>query len=129
MSRYLLEQLPRVAATYLVTPLAFSQVKAWLNESVFASAVGTTELISALETGFDLTLSQLDGLITLRPGDQALVISLSFGVLLAYAEGKIPPLPEDWRSFALTVAADEKQPERAIRELALADDLLQGDAI
>ena len=33
----------------------------------------------------------------LAPGDEALLIELSFPVLVAWAEGKIPPLEEDWR--------------------------------
>ncbi len=41
--------------------------------------------------------------MSLRTGDEAVLISLSFGVLLASVQGNFPPLPEDWRCSLLLV--------------------------
>ena len=64
--------------------------------------------------------------MTLHPGDETLLITLSFGVLLAWAEGQIVPLAEDWRCVLLTVeaAAAVSSP---LRQVALAGDLLSSE--
>lgn len=62
-------------------------------------------MISAIKEGLGIALCQSKTRVTLRPGDEALLIGLSYGVLLAWAEGNIPPLPEDWRCLLLTVEA------------------------
>ncbi|HYO81403.1 MAG TPA: hypothetical protein VES20_08390 [Bryobacteraceae bacterium] len=41
--------------------------------------------------------------MSLAEGDEALLISLSFSVLLAWAEGGIPPVADDWRCLLLQV--------------------------
>jgi hypothetical protein len=105
MGRFLIEHLPRAAATYNVRPLDHGEAKAWICQSSFQSLVRTTELIAAIHSGMGIKLEQADGAIALRPGDEAVLISLSYGVLLASAQGNIPPLPEDWRFSLLTVGA------------------------
>lgn len=122
MSRFVIEHLPRSPATYVAAPLDYEQVKAWIQHSGFISLVRTTELISAIEAGAGVKLTQSDTSVALRPGDEALLITLSFGVLIAWAEGKIPPLPEDWRCLLLTVEAPHKT-LHPVQELAVAEDL------
>jgi hypothetical protein len=56
-----------------------------------------------VSTGMGITLDQTDTSIALGPGDEAVLISLSYGVLLAWAQGNIPPLGEYWRCSLLTV--------------------------
>jgi hypothetical protein len=116
MSRFVIEHLPRTAATYRVVPLEHEQAKAWMEESELASLIRTTELIAAIEAGMSVTSNQTDISMALGPGDEALLITLSFGVLLAWAEGKILPLQEDWRFFLLTVeSAHPLSPARVQR--------------
>ena len=103
MSHFVIEHLPRVAAHYRVEPLDYKQAVSWLSRRNLTSLVRTTELISAIQAGTGLTLTQADDLMRLAPGDEALLIGLSFGVLLAWAEGKIPPLEEDWRCLSVRV--------------------------
>jgi len=103
MTRFVIEHLPRTAARYQAVPADYKQAKEWLQQSGLVSLVRTTELISAIEAGLKVALTQADTSRTLRQGDEALLIGLSFSVLLAWAEGKIPPVEEDWRCFRLTV--------------------------
>jgi hypothetical protein len=122
MGRYVMEHLPRAAARYQVTPLDHAQAKRWLQEANTVSLVRTTEMIAAIRAGLEITLVQSADSIELRSGDEALLITLSFNVLLAWAEGELVPLPEDWRCASLTVqdAADGLSP---VRELAVAEDV------
>ena len=103
MQRFAIEHVPRTLARYQVTPVDYVQARAWLAAGDVISLVRTTELLSAVAAGFGIALEQSDTLMMLAPGDQALLISLSFSVLLACAEGNIVPLDEDWRCLLLTV--------------------------
>jgi hypothetical protein len=105
MARFVIEHLPRRTATYHVSPLNHAEAKAWIEASSCHSLVRTTELIAAISSGMGITLDQADSSIALRPGDEAVLISLSYGVLLACAQGNIPPLAEDWRCSRLIVEA------------------------
>jgi hypothetical protein len=60
-------------------------------------------MIAAVQAAMSFPLSQSDLPVTLQPGDEALLITLSFSVLLAWAEDNIAPLPEDWRCILLRV--------------------------
>lgn len=110
MSRFVIEHLPRTPASYRVTPLAYGEGRTWLRDFSGVSLVRTTELIAAIESGIGVTLTQSDASMSLRPGDEALLISTSFGVLLACAQGGITPLPEDWRFSLLIVESDDQDP-------------------
>jgi hypothetical protein len=110
MRRFVIEHLPRLAASYQVLPLDYSQARSWLQQPDIVSLVRTTELISAIEAGLGVSLVQSDASIALRNGDEALLIGLSFGVLLAWAEGKIAPLAEDWRCLSLIVRSSSGDP-------------------
>ena len=103
MGRYAIEHLPRAAATYRVTPLDYTEARSWLTSGATTSLIRTTELIGAVRAGFEYPLEQSDASKSLRPGDEALLICLSFSVLLAWAEGDILPMPEDWRCLLLRV--------------------------
>ena len=110
--RFVIEHLPRSAARYDAVPLSYREVKAWLQNPHFTSLVRTTELISAIEAGMRIPLKQADKRMTLSPGDEALLIGLSFSVLLAWVEGNIKPLPDDWRCFRLRVKGPgDSQPD------------------
>jgi hypothetical protein len=98
-----MEHLPRSAARYQAVPVDHARAKEWLQQPDLVSLVRTTELISAINAGLGVLLGQAATSRTLRPGDEALLIGLSFSVLLAWAEGKIPPVEEDWRCILLTV--------------------------
>ena len=65
----------------------------------------------------------------LFPGDEALLITLSYGVLLAWAEGKIAPLPEDWRCFSLTVKAPPVTLPVPVLEAAIEGDLSSTEVV
>jgi hypothetical protein len=69
--------------------------------------IRTTEIISAVQTAMSFPLSQSDAPVALQPGDEALLITLSFSVLLAWAEDNIAPLREDWRCILLSVRHPE----------------------
>lgn len=116
MRRFAIEHLPRAAATYHVTPLAFSQARTWLGAGELTSLIRTTELIGAIGAGFGCSLQQSDTSMSLAPGDEALLISLSFSVLLAWAEGDIVPVADDWRCLLLEV----DQPRREASPLSVA---------
>jgi len=103
MSRFLMEHLPRAGAVYKVTPLDHPEATAWLKKGEFVSAVRTTEMIEAIQSAMNLTLTQSATPVALEPGDEALMITLSFGVLLAWAEERMAPLPGDWRCTLLEV--------------------------
>src|SRR4051812_27824663 len=105
MRRFLMEHLPRASAVYQATPLDYPEAAAWLGEGEFVSAVPTTEMIDAIQSAMDVALTQSAMPVSLEPGDEALLITLSFGVLLAWAEEKMAPLPEDWRCILLKVQA------------------------
>ena len=102
--RFAIEHLPRTLATYRVTPVDYNSARTWLADGDFTSLVRTTELAGAISAGLGVTLAQADASMALRPGDEALLICLSFSVLLAWAEGGIVPLEEDWRCLLLQVA-------------------------
>jgi hypothetical protein len=123
MSRFLIEHLPQAPAAYTVAPLSFQDWQTWVQHSLFVSLIRTTEMISAIESTAGITLHQADHYMSLRPGDEAVLVTLSFGVLLAFAEGQIPPLPEDWRCLLLTVASPaEPVPELMTEALVLEDE-------
>lgn len=93
MGRYVMEHLPRATATYDVTPVSWDQANLWLEQSSVISAVRTTEMITAIRAGMDVELAPPPSTVAIRPGDEALLITLSFGVLPAWAEQNIAPLP------------------------------------
>lgn len=105
MRRFVIEHLPRSSARYAVRPVDFAAAREWLAGGDLSSLVRTTELIGAIREGFGLALEQSDASMALSEGDEALLISLSFSVLLAWAEGGIVPLEEDWRCLLLRVDA------------------------
>lgn len=107
MSRFVMEHLPRAAAVYDVTPLEYEEAKQWLHKRHPVSIIRTTEMIAAVQAALGYTLSQSDASVALQPGDEALLITLSFSVLLAWAEDNIAPLPEDWRCISLRVRLPE----------------------
>lgn len=121
-----MEHLPRAAATYAVTPLDCEQAKRWIQQANAVSIIRTTEMIGAIEASMGVTLMQSAMPVALRPGDEALLITLSFGVLLAWAEGQITPLPDDWRCAVLTVQAP-RDVSSPIREVAMAEDILSDE--
>ena len=102
-----MEHLPRTAALYEVTPLEYEEAKQWLQKGNPVSIIRTTEMIAAVQAALGFTLSQSDASVVLQPGDEALLITLSFSVLLAWAEDNIVPLPEDWRCISLRVRPSE----------------------
>lgn len=115
MGRFVMEHLPRVTATYDVSPVNWEQAKLWLEQSSVISAVRTTEMITAIKAGLDVELAPSPLTVAIHPGDEALLITLSFGVLLAWAEQNIAPLPEDWRCMLLSVQTrSELQPSNAV---------------
>jgi hypothetical protein len=77
-----MEHLPRAIATYDVNPVNWGQAKLWLEQSGLISAVRTTEMITAIRAGMDVELTPSPSTVAIRPGDEALLITLSFGVLL-----------------------------------------------
>ena len=105
MGRYVMEHLPRATATYEVSPVNWDQAKQWLKKRDVVSAVRTTEMTTAIKAGMGVELTPSPSTVAIRPGDEALLITLSFGVLLAWAEQDIAPLPEDWRCTLLRVQA------------------------
>ncbi len=110
-----MEHLPRVTATYDVNPVNWDQAKLWLEQSSVISAVRTTEMITAIKAGMDFELTPSPSTVAIHPGDEALLITLSFGVLLAWAEQDIAPLPEDWRCMLLKLQArSELRPSNAL---------------
>ena len=82
----------------------YEQAKLWLQQPDLVSIIRTTEMIAAIEAGMGIKPLQSADQVALHPGDEALLTTLSFGVLLAWAEGQIVPLAEDWRCALLTVA-------------------------
>ncbi len=102
-----MEHLPRTAALYEVTPLEYEEAKQWLQKGNPVSIIRTTEMIAAVQAALGFTLSQSDASVVLQHGDEALLITLSFSVLLAWAEDNILPLPEDWRCISLRVRPSE----------------------
>lgn len=105
MKRFVIEHLPRSSARYVVNPVDFAAAREWLSGGQVTSLVRTTELIGAIRGGLGVALEQSDASMALREGDEALLISLSFSVLLAWAEGGIVPLEDDWRCLMLRVDA------------------------
>ncbi|HEY1212380.1 MAG TPA: hypothetical protein VGE93_01985 [Bryobacteraceae bacterium] len=115
MGRFVIEHLPRATATYEVNPVSWGQAKLWLQQSSVISAVRTTEMMTAIKAGMDVALAPSPSTVVISPGDEALLITLSFGVLLAWAEQNIAPLPEDWRCTVLRVQSrSELQPSNAL---------------
>jgi hypothetical protein len=115
--RFAIEHLPRTLATYQVSPLEFNDARAWLGADDVISLVRTTEMIGAIRAGFGLSLEQSDTSMALRPGDQALLITLSFSVLLAWAQGNLAPRSDDWRCLLL----DVQTPSNAISTMSAAE--------
>ncbi|MFL6449747.1 MAG: hypothetical protein ACJ746_19005 [Bryobacteraceae bacterium] len=105
MRRVVMEHLPRVEAMYAVTPVDSDQAKQWLTETNVVSAVRTTEMLTAMKAGMGVELSPSPSAVELRTGDEVLLVTLSFSVLLAWAEQNIAPLPEDWRCMLMRVQA------------------------
>src|SRR4051794_14339592 len=126
MGRFVMEHLPRAAAAYEVTPLEYERAKLWLDEANAVSMIRTTEMIAAIKSGMGISLQQSDEPVSLRPGDEALLITLSFGVLLAWAEENMAPLPEDWRCALLRVRTpgDVSGPET---QMAIAEQLASNE--
>ena len=106
--RFAIEHLPKTSATYQVTPVEYNEARRWLAGGEFVSLIRTTELIGAIEAGLGASLEQADQSTAMRSGDEALLISLSFSVLLAWAEGHIAPLEADWRCLILRVAGPDE---------------------
>jgi hypothetical protein len=102
--RFAIEHLPKTPATYQVTPADYSEARRWLADGEVVSLIRTTELIGAIRAGLGASLDQADQLTAMRRGDEALLITLSFSVLLAWAEGDIVPLEADWRCLIVRVA-------------------------
>jgi hypothetical protein len=100
-----MEHLPRASAVYKATPLDYPEAAAWVEKGEFVSAVRTTEMIDAIQSAMNVPLTQSAMPVSLEPGDEALMITLSFGVLLAWAEERMAPLPQDWRCILLKVQA------------------------
>jgi hypothetical protein len=123
MGRYVIEHLPRLAARYAVVPLDYAQARAWFQEGSFYSLVRTTELISVIDAGMSVRLNQSDTSMILRAGDEALLVGVSFGVLLAWAQGQIAPLPEDWRCFSLVMSSAADEPAGPALEAAVVEDI------
>jgi hypothetical protein len=72
-------------------------------------------MITAIKAGMDVELAPSPSTVAIHPGDEALLITLSFSVLLAWAEQNIAPLPEDWRCILLRVQAQpELQPSNTL---------------
>ena len=88
MSRFTIEHLPRAIATYNVSPVTYAETRIWLATGKLISLVRTTELIGAIRDGLGVALEQADESMVLQTGDEALLISLSFSVLLAWAQGR-----------------------------------------
>ena len=100
-----MEHLPRSVARYAVTPVCYDEARTWLAQPGISSLIRTTEVIGAIGAGLGITLEQTDAPMTIQAGDEVLLISLSFSVLLAWAEGGIIPLEDDWRCLFLKVEA------------------------
>jgi len=128
MSRFVIEHLPRAVAGYDASPLNYEEAKQWLHKGNPISIIRTTEMIAAVQAALGFTLSQSDASVALKPGDEALLITLSFSVLLAWAEENIAPLPEDWRCISLRVRPPESvsMPQN---ELVTSVDLLSEDPV
>jgi len=109
--RFAIEHLPKTSATYQVTPVEYNEARRWLADGEFLSLIRTTELIGAIRAGLGATLEQADQLTAMRSGDEALLISLSFSVLLAWAKGDIVPLEADWRCLIVRVADPDETVE------------------
>ena len=118
MKRFAIEHLPRTVATYQVSPVDSSEVRAWLESGEVTSLVRTTELIDAITAGLGVKLEQAAASMTLRPGDEAVLFSLSFSVMLAWAQGRIVPLEEDWRCLLLRVDAPSAATPSALAAIA-----------
>jgi hypothetical protein len=103
MKRFAMEHLPRSAATYRVNPIDFDGARAWFAAGQAISLVRTTEMIGAIQMSLGVALEQSDVPMALQPGDEALLVSLSFSVLLAWAQGRIVPLQDDWRFLLISV--------------------------
>src|SRR5439155_19456142 len=110
------------------SPLSYEAAKDWLQTGSSISLIRTTEMIEAVQAAMSFRLSQSDTSVTLQPGDEALLITLSFSVLLAWAEDNIAPLPDDWRCISLRVRRPESvsMPQG---ELATSVDLLSEDLV
>ena len=105
--RFAIEHLPKAVATYRVSPVDYKSARNFLAASELTSLVRTTEMAGAIGASFGVTLAQSDTSMTLHPGDEALLICLSFSVLLAWAEGGIVPLEDDWRCLLLQVESPQ----------------------
>ena len=101
--RFAIEHLPKAVATYQVTPVSYAAARTWLTDGELTSLVRTTEMVGAIGAGFGLALEQADASMVLQPGDEALLICLSFSVLLAWSQGGIAPMEDDWRCLLLQV--------------------------
>src|SRR5207248_165094 len=75
----------------------------------------------AIEAGLGVSLVQSEASIALKDGDEAVLIGLSFGVLLAWAEDKIAPLAEDWRCLSLIVQNSSTAPSAPALETAVVE--------
>ena len=129
MARFVIEHLPRIPATYDVLPVHFDEAKEWLQLPSWTSLIRTTELVAAVKAGMGIELNQSDVGMILFPGDEALLITLSFGVLLALVEGKITPFPEDWRCFSLTVKAPPISLPIPVLEAAIAGEMGSSEVV
>jgi hypothetical protein len=59
----------------------------------------------AIQSAVNVTLTQSALPVSLEPGDETLMITLSLGVLLAWAEERIAPLAEGWWCILLQFQA------------------------
>ncbi len=92
------------------------------------SIIRTTEMIAAVQAAMGVPLSQSDVSVALKPGDEALLLTLSFSVLLAWAEDNIPPLPEDWRCVLLRMRSPEESSTRQ-EAMAISMNLLSEEPV
>ena len=119
---------PRAIATDNVSPVTDVETRNWLATGKLISLVRTTELIGAIRDGLGVALEQADESMVLQTGDEALLISLSFSVLLAWAQGGIVPLEEDWRCLLVQVRnpSDTLGPTTALASEDISTDVAEG---
>ena len=123
-----MEHLPRAAAVYDATPLEYESARDWLREGDPLSIIRTTEMIAAVQAAMGVELLQSDVSVALKPGDEALLLTLSFSVLLAWAEDNIAPLPDDWRCVLLRMRRPEESSTRQ-EAMAISMDLLSEEPV
>src|SRR4051812_8045229 len=125
--RFVIEHLPRVAATYLAVPVTAGEARRWMTTDPVISLVRTTEMIGAVQAGLEVALQQADRPVALESGDEALYLSLSFSVLLAWAQGEIVPMDDDWRCLVLRVQDSGSPADAAAATAAVSEPAADAD--